>query len=121
MPKKDFGYVTRKKYDGMIGRCYRANNKDYANYGGRGIRMCSAWIKNMNTFRDWILAELIRINVDVDTFVANSSKFQLDRIDCDGNYTPENCRLIDPQTNVRNQRRIKHRKVLSAEGEEIEI
>jgi hypothetical protein len=118
---KDFGYVTRKKYDGMIGRCYRPNNKDYANYGGRGIKMCSAWIKNLNTFRDWIRQELGRIGVDEATFVAKSNLFQLDRIDTDGNYTPENCRLIDPQTNVRNQRRIKHKIVVSAEGEEIEI
>jgi hypothetical protein len=48
---KGFGYVSSKKYDGMFGRCYRKTDPSFPNYGGRGIRMCGEWIKDIETFR----------------------------------------------------------------------
>jgi hypothetical protein len=107
MPKKksgkDFIYVSGKKYDGLMSRCYRVTSPDYKRYGARGIKVCSAWIKDINVFRLWLLDQLMQINVTVEDFVKFSSIIQLDRINPDGHYEPSNCRLTNSQTNSRNK------------------
>lgn len=112
---KDFEYVSGKKYDGMLGRCYRKKDPSYANYGGRGIAVAEAWIKDIETFRAWLRAHLSDIGLSTDTFVSQSSKWQLDRIDPNGHYTANNCRICNGQENARNKRK-KRREVISAEG-----
>ena len=42
-------------YKHMMGRCYAKNNKDYYNYGKRGITVCEAWKGNPNAFCKWAL------------------------------------------------------------------
>lgn len=119
---KDFNYVSSKKYDGMMGRCYRTKDPSYANYGGRGIRVSGDWIKDINQFRAFLLRELENKNISIDEFVNSSAKFQLDRINVDGHYTAENCRLVSPQSNVRNRRAsVLGKSITSAEGEVIEL
>lgn len=113
--QKDFNYVTGKKYDGMMGRCYRESDRSYKNYGTKNIRVSESWIKDINTFRVWIVSELSRIGISLEDFTANSKYFQLDRINTDGHYTPSNCRLTGMQHNSRN----KHNTIqeyISAEG-----
>lgn len=118
MRKKDFNYYSGKKYDGMIGRCYRPTNRSYKNYGKRRIKVCSAWIKDIEAFRKWLASELSTMKISKEEFVENSSKIQLDRRDTNGHYTPENCRLVASQVNMRNRRATKYTKFESAEGEE---
>lgn len=120
---KDFNYYAGKKYDGMMGRCYRPSDRSYFNYGGRGIKVCSDWIKDINNFKSWLLGQIELLGIDIEYFVQNSNKLQLDRIDSESHYTPTNCRLINPQTNMRNRRcRVLNKKVLiSAEGEKINL
>ena len=36
-------------------RCLNPNNKDYKNYGGRGITICQEWANDYTKFRDWSL------------------------------------------------------------------
>ncbi len=117
---KSFTWVTGKKYDGMMSRCYRHSDISYKHYGYRGIKVCSEWIKDINQFRVWLAAELELMNISQGDFVQFSSKYQLDRIDVNGHYSPANCRLVDAQTNTRNSRR-KKLEVISAEGERIVI
>ena len=73
----------------MIRRCKVSSDKDYPNYGGRGITVCEEWN-------------------DYKTFAAEmgepTGKETLDRIDPYGNYTPENCRWASLQTQARNMR-----------------
>ena len=118
--KKDFTAVTGKKYDGMLGRCYRRSDRGYANYGGRGIKVCSAWIKDIAVFRAWIVEELDRLGLSKEDFIKDSKNWQLDRIDCNGHYEPKNCRLIGVQENSRNKRSGR-RTMVSAEGEVITV
>lgn len=114
--QKDFNYVTGKKYDGMMGRCYRESDRSYKNYGAKNVRVSETWIKDINTFRVWIVSELSRIGISLEDFVANSRYFQLDRINPDGHYTPNNCRLTGMQHNSRNKRINSTQKYISAEG-----
>lgn len=78
-------------WNGMTGRCMNPNNKDYPNYGGRGIRVCEEW-KTPELFFGW--AFLSGYNVDLT----------LDRIDYNQGYFPENCRWISIDAQQRNKR-----------------
>ena len=77
-------------------RCTEPNNKDYHNYGGRGISVCERWMESFEKFY-------------ADMGDAPSPKHQLDRIDVNANYELSNCRWVTPkeqQNNRRNNRRI---------------
>ncbi len=121
--KKSFVYASGKKYDGTMGRCYRLTDTSYKSYGSRGIKVCSAWIKDIRCFRQWLVEELFKMNVSITYFVENSKYFQLDRIDSDGHYSPLNCRLATPQINTRNRKvcNINNNSIISAEGETIKL
>lgn len=108
-----------KKYDGMMGRCYRPKDPSFKNYGAKNIRVCSSWIRDINVFRKWFLEEISKVTT-LEDFTNNHTAWQLDRIDPSGNYTPENCTIVSPQENSRNKL-TGRRTVISAEGEEILI
>lgn len=116
---KDFTYVSSKKYDGMMGRCYRTKDPSYKHFGGRGIRVHGEWIKDINLFRAWLLAELNKMGATVEDFVKFSAKYSLDRIDVNGHYIPSNLRLVSAQIQARNRRTSVSRVFVSAEGEKI--
>lgn len=122
MKKRDFKYVSGKKYDGMMGRCYRETDASYDNYGGSGIKVCSEWIEDIEKFRNWLKGELKRMNINEDEFIKNSrSKYILDRIDPEDHYTPRNCRLVNVQKSSRNKIKIKGKIITSAEGKKYEF
>lgn len=62
----------------MRQRCSNSTDRYYANYGGRGIKVCDRWAKFEN-----FLADMGR---------RPSSKHTIDRINNDGDYEPGNCR-----------------------------
>jgi hypothetical protein len=75
-------------------RCYRGADKSYAYYGGRGICVCDEWL-DFKAFAAWCDAQSW-VNQDID------------RVDPDGNYSPDNCRMVSREVNQRNQRRAKN-------------
>ena len=78
----------------MKGRCENPNRPKYKDYGGRGIKVCSEWHEASN-FIMWALNN------------GYKKGLQLDRIDNDGDYCPDNCRFVTPKENSRNRRNTK--------------
>lgn len=60
-------------------------------YHDRGITVCEEWLVFEN-FRDWALAN------------GYSEEKQIDRIDNDKGYCPENCHWVTPKENMNNRR-----------------
>ena len=77
---------------GIIRRTEDSNRKEYANYGGRGIKMCPEWRSDFAVFREWA------------TLNGYNDSLSIDRIDPDGNYCPENCRWATKSVQERNKR-----------------
>lgn len=77
----------------MRNRCNNPNAKDYAYYGGRGIKICPRW----DSFLLFV--------EDMDP--RPTKKHQLDRRDNNEGYSPENCRWVTRYQQMRNTRRVK--------------
>lgn len=84
-----------KVWDNIKGRCLDKNNKDYKDYGGRGITVYSKWKDNLKVFIDWAIDNGYKRGL------------QIDREDNNGNYTPNNCRFVTSATNNQNRRNTK--------------
>ena len=76
---------------GIINRCENPNHKDYARYGGRGVRVCDEW-KTFDGFYKWAQGS------------GYAEGLQIDRTDNDGDYRPDNCRWITQLENENNRR-----------------
>jgi hypothetical protein len=76
----------------MLNRCYRPTEKEYENYGGRGIRVCDGW-REPHGFTAFL----------ADVGLRPGPKYQLDRLDNDGGYEPGNVRWRTKREQVMNR------------------
>lgn len=77
----------------IVQRCENPKNKDYPNYGGRGITICEEWRSNFGVFHKW----------------AKSSGYTrgltIERIDVDQGYNQINCDWTENERQSLNCRR----------------
>ena len=81
---------TYNIWHGIKARVFNKNNPSYKDYGGRGVTMCKEWSESFAHF-------LKDMGPAPDGFV-------IDRIDCDGDYMPSNCRWVSTQQSAENKR-----------------
>ncbi len=73
---------------GMKNRCTNPSHSRWHRYGGRGIAVCERWQKFENFYKD----------------MGDKPKGkQLDRIDNNSGYSPDNCRWATPKENCNNK------------------
>ena len=75
----------------MKSRCYDENVREYKWYGKKGVTMCDEWLNYFETFFNWSISNGYKENLTID------------RIDCNGNYCPENCRWTTKYVQDRNK------------------
>jgi hypothetical protein len=79
----------------MLKRCSNRNNKDYKNYGDRGITVCERWLDKENGFKNFL----------EDMGEPSSKHHSIDRINNDLGYYKENCRWATSKEQARNTSR----------------
>jgi len=85
-------------WQSMRARCYNKNRPRYNDWGGRGITVCDEWNKDFKIFYDWSIEK------------GYKKSLQIDRINNDGNYEPNNCRWVTAKENNSNKRKRRNAK-----------
>lgn len=96
-------HELRSTYNQMIYRCHHPQCRGWKDYGGRGVSVCSRWLDEVTGF--WAF---------VEDMGPRPPGMTLDRIDNDGDYTPENVRWATREQQARNTR--KRRLFTSSDG-----
>ncbi|HBB2114862.1 TPA: hypothetical protein J9582_000105 [Escherichia coli] len=80
-----------KVFIGMKTRCKKSNNNPRnKHYREKGITICDEWLNDSSKFIEWALNNGYQEGLEID------------RIDNDKGYSPDNCRWVTHAENMRN-------------------
>lgn len=88
----DTGTRLYRIWKSMKCRCYLVNHPSYKNYGARGIKVCDEWRDSYPAFKTWALQN------------GYKQDLELERIDVNRGYTPDNCTWIPHHEQTLNRR-----------------
>ena len=89
------GILNRKQtkpymvWSSMLARCYSENHHSYGRYGGRGVRVCDAWLIFQN-FASWYTTQYAEEGWHIDKDIIGASML----------YSPETCCVIPAEINT---------------------
>jgi hypothetical protein len=100
--------VIQQTWRDMVARCKSADPA----YGGRGIKVCDRWLDPTKVRQGKPGRPLSQgfLNFLEDMGATWFEGATIDRIDNDGDYTPENCQWLSLKENVKKENREKVRK-----------
>ena len=84
-------HPLNKRWVHMLGRCYNPTSKSFKDYGARGITVCQRW---RDSFWSYV----------ADIGPCPGPGYELNRIDNNGPYAPDNCNWIEKKYQARNKR-----------------
>lgn len=93
-------------YWGMKQRCYCEEDRAYKWYGAKSVKICDEWLNSYESFYNWCMNNGYKEGLTID------------RINCNGNYEPSNCRFITMQEQLNNTNR---NRIFTYNGESLNI
>jgi hypothetical protein len=88
----DTGTRLYRIWKSMKCRCNDKNHPSFKNYGARGIRICEEWQESYTTFKKWAISN------------GYAEDLELERVDVNQGYSPENCKWITHHEQTMNRR-----------------
>lgn len=86
-------------YNNIKQRCNNINNRDYKNYGGRGIKICLNWKSSFENFKKDMYMKYLWAKRKY-----GEECLTIERINNNGNYEFDNCIFIPRSEQPKNRR-----------------